>query len=423
MAFNRIKQIIRNDYMFSIISRIISAAMSIFHVAFLARFLGKELKGVSASITSIVAIGCLISTMGIHQAFPYYRKKDKSKEFLDKFCSTVVAIYSILFVISWIIYAIVSGSIVVKGSIILIPIFGYEMVIQYVYLVESPKKRHISQIISYTIETLLLLFFWLFLKPNNYLMLLGLSTSIILKSIMATKGLKFKLDFRLCDFKYVLMLVKFGFLPMIALLLSMLNSRIDVLMLNMYESVSKAQIGIYSVGISLADKVLLIPEAIREILLGKLVAGKQKEEVARACRMGTAIAFAISVFIMIFGKFVIAILYGSDYSDAYSITFISSIGTIFMVYIKMVTQNNVVHKKQNINALLLAISVIVNIVGNIIFIPQRGIVGAAIATLIGHFICGLCFIVYFVKTEKIHPRKLILIQRDDLRHIKKFIKK
>ena len=99
MAFNRIKQIIRNDYMFSIISRIISAAMSIFHVAFLARFLGKELKGVSASITSIVAIGCLISTMGIHQAFPYYRKKDKSKEFLDKFCSTVVAIYSILFVI------------------------------------------------------------------------------------------------------------------------------------------------------------------------------------------------------------------------------------------------------------------------------------------------------------------------------------
>ena len=94
-----------------------------------------------------------------------------------------------------------------------------------------------------------------------------------------------------------------------------------------------------------------------------------------------------------------------------------------MVYIKIVTQNNVVHKKQKRNALLLAISVIVNIVGNIIFIPQRGIVGAAIATLIGHFICGLCFIVYFVKTEKIHPRKLILIQRDDLRNIKKFIKK
>lgn len=423
MAFKRIRQIIGNDYMFSIISRIISAVLSIFHAAFLARFLGPELKGVSASITSIVAIGCVVSTLGIHQAFPYYRKKDKSKEFLDKFCSTVVAIYIVLFAISWIIYAIVSGSIVVKGSIILIPIFGYETVIQYVYLIESSKKRNISHIISYTIETILLYVFWLFLKPNNYLMLLGLSIAIILKAIIATKGLKFKLDFRLCDFKYVLMLVKFGFLPMIALLLTMLNSRVDILMLNMYESVSKAQIGIYSVGVGLAEKVLLIPDAIREILLGKLVAGKQEEEVARACRMGTAISFVISVCIVLFGKFAIAFLYGNDYAGAYSITLISSIGTIFMVYIKMISQNNIVHKKQKTNALLLVISVTVNIIGNIILIPQIGIVGAAIATLIGHFICGLCFIVYFVKTEKIHPRKLILIQRDDLRNIKKFIKK
>ena len=54
-----VKKTIENDYFFSIISRVISVIIGIFHAAFFARFLGPELKGISASISSILSTNSL----------------------------------------------------------------------------------------------------------------------------------------------------------------------------------------------------------------------------------------------------------------------------------------------------------------------------------------------------------------------------
>ena len=124
-----------NDYVFSVLTKLFSVVVGVFHAAFLARFLGPELKGLSASITSIVSVGCIVVTCGIHQAFPYYRKKDSSQNFLNKFCSTVLIVYSVLFILAGIISILIPAGIVIKVSILLIPLFGYETIINYVFLI------------------------------------------------------------------------------------------------------------------------------------------------------------------------------------------------------------------------------------------------------------------------------------------------
>ncbi|MBQ8416581.1 MAG: oligosaccharide flippase family protein [Clostridia bacterium] len=415
-------KLLGNDYVFSVLTKLFSVFVGIFHAAFLARFLGPELKGVSASITSIVSVGCILVTCGIHQAFPYYRKKDSSKNFLNKFCSTTLIVYSVLFVLAGIISFLIPAGIVIRVSILLIPVFGYETIINYVFLIEHPKKRNLTNLISSIAETIVLLLFWVLLKPNNFLMIICISIAIIIRAIASTVCVKFRFTYKELSFGYLWELLKFGWIPMIALLLTMLNSRLDIIMLNGFTFISAYQVGIYSTGVGLADKALFIPDAIREILLGKLVSGKEEDEVAKACRLGVFISTLITVFILVFGKLVIRVLFGDEYLTAYSIAIVCTLGTVFMVFIKMISQYNIVHKKQLTNMFLLAGAVVLNVLLNLWLVPFCGVLGTAIASLVSHFICGMSFVLFFSVKTKTRILDLIFVRKDDLRIISNFIK-
>ena len=394
-----------------------SVVIGVFHAAFLARFLGPELKGIAATITSTVAVSSIVISCGIHQAFPYYKKNDNSKEFLNKFCSNILMLYTVLFCVSLVALFVNSLGVVEKASLILTPVFAYEKIINYVFLVEASKKRNLVNLISSLIETLLLFVFLITINPNNIIMVVSISVSIALRALISTIKVGFVFTFKSLNLKYLLGLFKFGLLPMLALLLTGLNSRVDILMLNAY-NVPAAYIGIYSVGVGLAEKALIIPDAIREILLGKLVKGKNLDEVARACRIGTFFSFCITIFVLLFGRIVIDVLFGEAYTSAYNITLISAAGTIFMVYIKMVSQYNIVYNKQKTNALLLLLSVVTNIVLNAILIPKIGIVGAAISTFVGHFISGISFLIFYSKVTKMSIGRIVLLQINDFDYLK-----
>lgn len=415
-------KVLGNDYVFSVLTKLFSVVVGVFHAAFLARFLGPELKGLSASITSIVSVGSIVVTGGIHQAFPYYRKKDSSQIFLNKFCSTILIVYSVLFVLAGIISFLIPAGIVIKVSILLIPLFGYETIINYVFLIEYPKKRNLTNLIASFIETIVLLLFWILLQPNNFLMIIGISIAIIIRAIGSTIFVRFSFVYKELNFGYLWELLKFGWIPMIALLLTMLNSRLDIIMLNGFTFITAYEVGIYSTGVGLAEKALFIPDAIREILLGKLVSGKGKDEVAKACRLGVFISTLITVFILLFGKPVISILFGNEYLTAYPITVVCTLGTVFMVFIKMISQYNIVHKKQLTNMFLLAGAVVLNILLNLWLVPICGVLGTAIASLISHFISGMSFALFFSVKTKTRILDLIIIRKDDLRIINNLFK-
>lgn len=415
-------KLLGNDYIFSVLTKLISVVVGVFHAAFLARFLGPELKGISASITSIVSVGCILVTGGIHQAFPYYRKKDSSQSFLNKFCSITLIVYFALFIFAGIISLLIPAGIIIKVSILLIPLFGYETIINYIFLIEYPKKRNLTNLIAAIAETVVLLLFWKSLKPNNILMIISISIAIIIRAVGSTVCLKFKFTCKNMSFAYLWKLLKFGWIPMIALLLTMLNSRLDIIMLNGFTFISAYQVGIYSTGVGLAEKALFIPDAIREILLGKLVSGKEKDEVAKACRLGVFISILITVFILLFGKPVISVLFGNEYLTAYSIAVVCTFGTVFMVFIKMISQYNIVHKKQLTNMFLLAGAVVLNVLINLWLVPICGVLGTAIASLLSHFVCGMSFALFFSIKTKTKIIDLMFIRRDDLRIIRDLIK-
>ena len=182
---------------------------------------------------------------------------------------------------------------------------------------------------------------------------------------------------------------------MLVFLCMSINYKIDIQMLKWYNNVSYADIGIYGTGVALASKVWLIPDAIKDILLSRLVKGKHENEVAKVIRCSLAICTASVLVFLLIGKVVVLALYGSDFADVYYIMAILFVGIESMIFYKMVYSYNISRGKRTVNLLFLGIAAVVNIIGNLIFIPLYGIWGAAIMSVVSYLVCGLCFLVYF----------------------------
>lgn len=411
----KICSLIRNEYIFSVIIKILMLGIGVLHSAFLARFLGAELKGIAATITSSVALSQVIITCGIHQAYPYFKREGKINSFKEMFINNVYFIYFCLFVLVGIVFWGCGGLLPLRYGFVLLltPLFAYENIVSYVYLIENPLKKNFWSFCSSVVETLIIIFLWIFIKPNYFYMVMAISAAVLVRAVTSTVGLGIKINIKFVNARFIAKMLRFGFFPMLALILTVMNSKIDILMMDLNSSVTKAAIGLYSVGVGISDKILAIPDAIREILLSKLVSGKSEQEVARVTRLSVFFCVIMATCIALLGNFIISVLFGNEYFGAYKTLAISSYGTVFMVFLKMISQYNIVNKCQLANLLMLAISVATNIFLNFLLIPYFGIEGAAIASFVGHFVCAVCFVIYFVKKTSVRFKEVLIPQKED----------
>lgn len=416
---NSIKKILNNEYIFSIITKSLMLVIGFFHTAICARYLGPELKGLSAYITGVVTVWCIIITCGMHEAYPFFRKKNHTEDFCKKYMNNIITLYVFLLLVSVgisIFFVKVSFEVVV--CIILTPLYAYQVIVSYVSLIEMPNLRNKSMTVICIIDLIFTVIIFLFTKSNLFWAVLILVFSNLFQAIYFTAILKIKYDIKDVSIKYILELSKFGFLPMIALLLTSLNYRLDIIMLRWFDNVNLAEIGIYSVAITLAEKALLIPNAVKEILLSKLTKEKGVNEVVKTMKLCFPISLLIALLIFCVGKFVIVILYGIEFQNAYGLTVISLVGVSFTIYLKMISTYNVVHGKQKTNLKLLIICNLINFLLNLSFIPKFGVYGAAYASTISYFICGIMFLIQFTKCNNISLKNVIIIEKEDIVSIK-----
>ncbi len=423
MKNSKVVKILKNEYIFSVGTRIVSIVISMLQSIIVARYLGAELKGVNAYIASITSVGSIIITFGMHQAYPYFRKKFGKDAIYSDFVSITMLIYFIYLVAAVALAVFVPVSIELKASFVLIPLLGYSNVVAYITLVESPNLRNAWWTIISVLDIVYVVILWIFVTRNIYWAISILLFADLLKCVVYTILLKVKPRFHRGMFKFLIELAKYGFFPMLALLMTTLNYRIDVLMLRQFDGITDSMIGLYSLGISLSDKIVLIPDTLKGVLVSKLAKGAPDIEVAKVCRLGLWTSMALCLAVMALGKFVINIFYGDEYSGAYSVVLITAAGVLAVSYFKLIAQYNIVNKRQKLNVLMLCIAVVIDVVFNLLFIPMWGIEGAALATCLGNVVCGIVFIIYFCRHTGIHVSDMILIKKSDLSLLKSLVKK
>ncbi|MBR4017254.1 MAG: polysaccharide biosynthesis C-terminal domain-containing protein [Oscillospiraceae bacterium] len=209
---------------------------------------------------------------------------------------------------------------------------------------------------------------------------------------------------------------------MITLMLMEVNYKIAIIMLEWF-SVPNKDIGVYSLGIMLAQKLWIIPDALKDVLTSKLSKGKSVEEVSRITRISLWAVTACVAVVLTIGRPMIPLIFGQEYSGAYAVFLSIMVGIIGMVFYKMIYAYNVVNGRRKNNFICLCLTCITSVVLNCFTIPQYGILGAGVATTISYTLCGICFLVDFCKITGSRPATLLLIQKEDLQLLKKILRR
>ncbi len=413
-------RLFKNPYVFSMISEVFSIVVAFLFSVFQSRFLGAEIKGQIATINSMLGIAAIVCGLGISQAFPFFRKnkgENMTSVFLN-IAAVLLGMYILLFATA---ACVIKLEFKYVAVLLLTPIRIYDILLAEITLIEQPNRRNFVNICANVAELLFVFVLWLVAKPTLFYGLAIIIFKDVIRGIWFTFMWlkKFRSESKL-DYRLIKEIVKFGTFPMLSVLMASLNYRLDVLMLD--GQVSDAQIGVYSIGALLADRMWLIPDALNGVMLSNLTKGKDEQEVAFVIRVCNTLCLCIVVGIVLLGKPFIDFVFGPEYSGAYSITLILLAGTFPMIYYKVISSYNGSVGKQKISFVMLSISVALNVIANIIFIPKYGIIGAGAASVLSYMLCALLFIVYFCRTSGIGIGKMLIINRSDLGRVMSFIK-
>lgn len=415
--FENLKKQIRNPYVFSILTRILMVLAAFAFTVIQARYLGSELKGQVAVVSGYTGITSILFEFGIHQAYPYFKKKNPDRDILPVFLRISLLFLLVNAVVS--LAAILLLPLPAKFIAVLVinPFMVYNRVIAYISLVEMPNRKNLIESLAFVAELLLIIGLWLF-APASFVIGVGV---IVFKDVVMAVAYTYHWRNKLflpgdSVKNWIVDVLKFGFFPMLSVLMTTLNYRVDVIMLEGH--VADAAIGVYSVGVSLAERVWLIPDAMKGVLVSKVAKGKGAEEVAYVIRICNTVCLFLILGLILLGEVFIRVIFGAEYDGAYQVTLILLIGAVFMVYYKMIAAYNIVMGKQRISFLFLLISVIGNVVANWLLIPKMGIYGAGFASVISYSICSLLFIVYFIRTTKTPLTQMLVLSPSDFKKLK-----
>lgn len=423
-----IKNALKNDYIFAIVLKIISVGLGFLYTILLSRYLGAELRGEYSIISNYASIIAIIAGMGIYQAYPYLKRHTKNEIEKKKIYKNILRNILGLFIVYIVFFTAIAllAPIETRFKIILliIPTIYLYKQLNYVLLIERPRTMNKIDVSLSVIDIVMVILLMIFTEANALICYIFLILSKAIYAFLPIIGTKVNLvkNPPILD-KNIAKYIKLGFLPMLTVVLMLINHKVDIIMLSFFNNVTLSEIGVYSLGVMLAEKIWILPDTLTSILQSKLANGKNEKEVAKISRISFGITLLGLILVTIIGKPLITLAYGDEYSNAYIVTLIILLGVLWMVFYKVIYAYNIVVGKRKLNLILLSASVIINIILNIVMINIFGVIGAGYASLISFSICGLAFLLSFSKSTKTPLFDMIVIKKTDVNYLKKIFKK
>lgn len=403
-------------YIVAIISKMLTVSMSLFTAALINRALGVELKGEYAYIVNFESILVVLFSFGLGQTYSSYHKKygDKYLGFFVFLSILHFAICLILFLIS-----LILKNVNLSLTLLITSFATLRTNLLYFAAIEDIKKRDILNVFYKIIYSSLVLFCFILFKKNLIIMLILLVIDdlvICFGTFKAFNLFKFLKNKNIEDKTFIKKLYRLALTTTLMLLMMSLNYNIDVLLLKKFSSAYS--VGIYSVGIQLANMVWLIPDAFKDVLFHKNSKKDSVEDILFSIKFNIYFNIIIIIGFIFLGKPFIIFIYGKEYVQSYIISIILFIGCISMVIYKMIHPIYISNGKQKIVLYILIFSVLLNIILNIIFIPKYDIIGAAVSSVFSYTLCSLIFIIIFSKDYNVSFWDFFIIRKSELKKLK-----
>lgn len=394
----------------------------------LARLLGPEKKGVVTTILVIPSLVVSFADLGIRQATTYFLGKRIYEDqavistllFLTVLTSFIgIGAVSLIYVMNGLPQRY--GWLVVSIPLLLLP---YRLLATYGHGVLMAKQR-IRAMAATNI-----------LSSGAYLALialLGLTSSLVIETALLAEVLAAGLAV-----VYVMFIVrqyghlrpayipglpwrflKRGFLYALALFILGLNYRLDIVLLE--RLASAREVGIYSVGVGLAEMLWLLPAALTTVNFARSAAARDSQayaqKTARVMRVTFWGALPPCLLLYLVAPWLIPLVYGGAYTGSGVVVQAILLGIWMSLIFKVLNSDLAGRGRPEAALWVYALAVVINIGLNLWWIPVYGAVGSAWASSVSYTIGAIIFAAVYSRLSNMPIRILFLFSPADFKQL------
>lgn len=208
-----------------------------------------------------------------------------------------------------------------------------------------------------------------------------------------------------------------------ALLVTNLNIRINIILLERLSSTF--EMGIYSKGAGLAQYLWQIPMLLSTIVFSRATLAKDKGtfslKVILLLRLSILVITLGSIFILIFSKSIILLLFGNDFLPSSYVLMVLLPGVVSLTVYKVLNMDISGRGRPMIAFYSFLPALFFNIVLCYFLIPKYGALGSSISSTISFTIASAIFLGAYSYITKIPVRKIFGYSRNDFTVLKSII--
>ena len=411
MSSTLIRRVMRNDYLFSLFSKLMSALGSMVSAAITARYLGPALKGELNYALNTITLAVMVVNLGFFQSYPFDKRQGMPRQY-ERYVD-IFALQFLVYVSLAVLCAACAGWSAMLLPVLLLPAQTLMQQLAMVLLVENIGYRQRVQLVAQGLNIACLLAAFFCAPPSVPLMLgLYIAKDLFIILCYLAKARYWPRPFR-AERKLVVRLLTLGVLPMLSALLNNLNYKVDVLIMRLY--CDFREIGLYTAGTSFAGYAWLIPDAFKDVLFARTAKDDAVRDIVLSIKVNLYLLFAVILVFVVAGEYILLLLNGPAFADAFSVTLLILLGAPSMIFFKLIGPLYIAQGRRTFCFLALTSSVLINVFANFLTIPTYGMIGAAVSSAVSYALCGIVFYISFVRTYGLRWYAALIITREDVR--------
>jgi O-antigen/teichoic acid export membrane protein len=207
--------------------------------------------------------------------------------------------------------------------------------------------------------------------------------------------------------------------------LQLVNYRLDIFILNAY--VARADVGVYSIAVSLATLGWVLPQALETVLMpraaslnaaasqGEAQARESDDAVARATRQAVLLLVPTALILALVFAVGIPLVYGPEFQRSVALGFLLMPGVLALGVGKILSAVTAGRGKPVYSLYTVLVIMPITLVLYFVLIPAMGVTGAAVASTISYGLSTALGLFFFVRLTGIGLARALIPTREDLR--------
>jgi O-antigen/teichoic acid export membrane protein len=215
-----------------------------------------------------------------------------------------------------------------------------------------------------------------------------------------------------------------GFLFAFSFAVIQMNFRIDILLLR--EMSSPQEVGYYSLGVSIAEKLWQLSLAIGIVLMSRTANATDQDAInrttAKLVRVSLIAGLLASLALVVITPWVVPLIWGAKFQP--SVLVIQTIvpGILFISVFRVLSSRLSGIGKPEVSIYVFLPALVLNILLNIWWIPLYGAMGAVMATNASYTLGTIAYIFVYSRIIKMPVSKIFAFQKSDFAFVSEFRK-